>query len=211
MKPKFLGKLIVPEILKDLSTFYAPRRFITVFAKARRFFLSWDMYFKPHSSVLVSSYQQHPDIPNGPSSSNCSTKTLRVFLISPTHFTRHAHLLISADHAAAPRSASGAVGKPLSTGCCVPMSVDMQSDKPRSRRLMSLELLCLQWFPQYSVCDLWHVFLLLQILFLVGALRNVRWRVSLWHQVRSQHLAHSLCWQLSDRQCCRPTVQQHCK
>jgi hypothetical protein len=47
-----------------------------------------------------------PDIPSGPSSSNCSTKILRVFLISPTHFTCHAHLLISADHAAAPYATS---------------------------------------------------------------------------------------------------------
>jgi hypothetical protein len=44
MERSFLGKLIVPEILKNFFTFYAHRRFITVFAKARRFFLSWSMY-----------------------------------------------------------------------------------------------------------------------------------------------------------------------
>jgi len=47
-----LEKLTVPEIIKNFSTFYAPRRFITVFAKAR------PSQFKPHSCVLVSSYQQ---------------------------------------------------------------------------------------------------------------------------------------------------------
>ena len=95
MQHSFLGKLIVPEVIKNFSAFYAPRRFITVFAKARH------MQFKPHSSFLVSSYQKRPDIPNGPSSSNCSAKILHVFLIFPTHFTCHAHLLISSDHAAA--------------------------------------------------------------------------------------------------------------
>lgn len=136
-----------------------------------------------------------PDDPSGPSSSNCSTKILRVFLISPTHFTCHAHLLISADHAAARYAMSGSLAVLSAVPYC---------DKARSRRLMRSELLCLRWSPQYSVCDLCHVFPLLQVLFLVWALRNIRRSVSLWHQVTAPGTFTVLVLT-----CC--TLEQHCK
>jgi len=107
MERSFLGKLIVSEILKNFPTFYAHRRFITMFAEAHCFFpvprhVMQAMIFRPSFKL--------PATPRHSTSSKCSTKILRVFLISPTHFRSHAHLLISADHAAAPWSASGAVG-----------------------------------------------------------------------------------------------------
>jgi len=177
----------LPEIIKNFSTFYAPRKFITVFAKARLFFLTWDMQFKLHSSILVSSYQQHPDIPSGPSSSNCSTKILRLHVISPTHFSCHAHLLISADNAVAPYATlctTVALWRNRETSQCWLLSGHAKwQTEVTSSDALGAAVLCLQWSPQYSVCDLCHVFLLLQVLFLVGALRNVRRAVSLWHQV----------------------------
>jgi len=96
-----LEKLTVTHLVKKFPAFYETRRFITVFATAHHWSLSWARCIpsttsRPASvrSILILSSHLHVGLPSGLFLSGFPTKVLFVFLISYVRSTRSAHLIL---------------------------------------------------------------------------------------------------------------------
>jgi hypothetical protein len=92
-----LEKLIVAKLFKKFPTYYGPRKFITVFARASHLSLSWDRYIQPniltHSTTtinfnLILHLQLGP-----PSALMASLFRLQFYVKSSSPFPRSSHLL----------------------------------------------------------------------------------------------------------------------
>jgi hypothetical protein len=98
---RVLEKPTVAQPLKNFPTFYGTRRFITLFARARHWSLSWARWIQSISpypisrkpiSVLFSHLRQ--DLPSGLFPSSFPTKTLYAFLFSTIRSTRLDRLIL---------------------------------------------------------------------------------------------------------------------